>query len=73
MPHTIRYFVVALAFALTPSAPAAAQPQRALDRLRGRPTPTHANVKYGPHERNVLDFYKADADAPTPPRRCRDG
>ncbi len=26
---------------------------------RGKPRPTHANVRYGPHERNVLDFYKA--------------
>lgn len=27
---------------------------------------THANVKYGPHERNVLDFYQARSDQPTP-------
>ncbi len=28
--------------------------------------PTHADVKYGPHERNVLDLYLAKSDAPTP-------
>ncbi len=30
------------------------------------PTPTHADVKYGPYERNVLDFYQAKSDVPTP-------
>jgi acetyl esterase/lipase len=28
--------------------------------------PTHANVAYGPYERNVLDFYKASGDGPRP-------
>jgi acetyl esterase/lipase len=28
--------------------------------------PTHANVTYGPHERNDLDFWKADGDGPRP-------
>jgi acetyl esterase len=28
--------------------------------------PTHANVHYAPHERNVLDFYQATSDTPTP-------
>lgn len=28
--------------------------------------PTHANVSYGPYERNVLDFYKANGDGPRP-------
>ena len=31
-----------------------------------RIAPTHADVKYGPHERNVLDFWKAASDKPTP-------
>ena len=31
-----------------------------------RPKPTHDEVKYGPHERNVLDFYQAKSDKPTP-------
>ncbi len=28
--------------------------------------PTHADIRYGPHERNVLDLYLADSDEPTP-------
>ena len=28
--------------------------------------PTHANVKYGPHERNVLDFWMAKTNQPAP-------
>lgn len=28
--------------------------------------PDLANVKYGPHQRNVLDLWKAKADSPTP-------
>ena len=31
-----------------------------------KPRPTKADVKYGPHERNVLDFWKAAGEAPTP-------
>lgn len=30
------------------------------------PTPTLAEVRYGDHERHVLDFWKADSDKPTP-------
>lgn len=29
-------------------------------------TPTLANVRYGPHERHVLDFWRAESAAPTP-------
>jgi acetyl esterase/lipase len=28
--------------------------------------PTYENVRHGPHERNVLDFWQAKADQPTP-------
>jgi acetyl esterase len=28
--------------------------------------PTYSNVKYGPHERNVIDFYRAESEKPTP-------
>jgi acetyl esterase/lipase len=31
-----------------------------------RPAPTHADLSYGPHERNVLDLWLAKSDAPTP-------
>ncbi len=30
------------------------------------PKPTYSEVRYGPHERHVLDFWRADAAAPTP-------
>lgn len=30
------------------------------------PRPTMAEVRYGPHERNVLDFWQASSDEPTP-------
>ena len=30
------------------------------------PAPTFANASYGPHERNVLDFWQAKSDQPTP-------
>ena len=42
---------------------------RSRTRARSRPQlrpPTHADVKYGSHERNVLDFYQAESDKPTP-------
>ena len=29
-------------------------------------SPTFADVKYGPYERNVLDFYQAESKIPTP-------
>lgn len=31
-----------------------------------KPAPDLADVKYGPHERNVLDLWKAKSDKPTP-------
>ncbi|WP_414661277.1 alpha/beta hydrolase fold domain-containing protein [Horticoccus sp. 23ND18S-11] len=31
-----------------------------------KPAPTHADVSYGPHERNTLDLWLAKSDAPTP-------
>ena len=30
------------------------------------PVPTHPNVAYGPHERNILDLWLAPSDKPTP-------
>jgi len=32
----------------------------------GKPAPTHADVAYGPHERNVLDLWQAESAKPTP-------
>ena len=39
---------------------------RKVDVGQSRPKPTFADVKYGPHERNVLDIYQAKSDKPTP-------
>lgn len=36
------------------------------NQAEGQIAPTEANVKYGPYERNVLDFWKARSDKPTP-------
>jgi acetyl esterase/lipase len=33
---------------------------------KGKPAPTHPNVAYGPHERNVIDVWLAESTAPTP-------
>src|SRR5262249_44541121 len=30
------------------------------------PAPTHRDVKYGPHGRNVLDFWQAESKGPAP-------
>jgi len=35
--------------------------------------PTHANVSYGKHERNVMDFWQAKSDKPTPVVICIHG
>jgi acetyl esterase/lipase len=48
------YLVVACAYGLVSFAGAA------------EPAPDLANHRYGPHERNVLDLWKAESDTPTP-------
>jgi acetyl esterase/lipase len=55
----MKYSVAALvaAIALFAATHATAQEQR---------QPTHADVSYGPHDRNVLDFWKAEGDGPRP-------
>jgi acetyl esterase len=40
-------------------------PQEKPERRRV-PQPTHRDVHYGPHQRNVLDFWQAEATQPTP-------
>lgn len=43
------------------------QPQQPAFGQRSRAGgPTHVNVKYGGHKRNVLDFWQAKSDRPTP-------
>ncbi len=34
--------------------------------ISNAPPPTHADVKYGPHERHVMDVWLAESDKPTP-------
>jgi acetyl esterase len=52
------------ALLLSPSAGQSAEAKKG--KAASKPTPDLANVKYGPHERNVLDLWKAKADSPTP-------
>ena len=40
---------------------------------RNRVEPTFSNIKYGPHERNVFDLWKADSARPTPLLICIHG
>src|SRR5262249_57607124 len=42
-----------------------ALPPRALAQQE-KPKPDVADAKYGPHERNVIDLWKAKSDTPTP-------
>ncbi len=44
----------------------ARQTGRPLPAEPARLTPGHANVRYGPHERNVFDLWLAQSDRPTP-------
>jgi len=44
----------------------ALQQAKKRDQSADLPRPTHAEVKYGPADRNVLDFYAAKSDQPTP-------
>lgn len=54
-------FCIAVVFSLV----AVTSPLFAADESKSL-EPTQANVSYGPHERNVLDFYKAKGDGPRP-------
>lgn len=46
----------------------AAKPKTAAktDKFPPAPTPTYANIAYGDHERQILDFWKAESAKPTP-------
>jgi len=56
---------LALLAAFLCSTPASAFAQ-ATKKSAAKPAPDLANHKYGPHERNVLDLWKAKSDRPTP-------
>ncbi|HEX3871881.1 MAG TPA: alpha/beta hydrolase [Pirellulales bacterium] len=61
-----RCLLFALIAAVFTQASAIGQPpKRDASQGAARP-PTVSNVSYGPHERNVLDFWKADVDGPRP-------
>lgn len=61
-PRLRTMVTVALMSALL-SAPSRGQGKRPSP---AKPTPDIAGEKYGPHERNVLDLWKAKSDTPTP-------
>jgi acetyl esterase/lipase len=46
--------------------PTATPAKKAAKAIPSPPQPKLTNVPYGPHERHVLDFWKADATTPTP-------
>ena len=59
----ITRLLLALVLAAVPAALAAQEPKP--KQPTGTP-PTQANVHYGAHDRQVLDFYQAKSDTPTP-------
>ena len=68
----ITYIVILLAFSATVQAQDASQSSKA-NRTKEAPAydesvpkPTLAGIRYGKHERHVLDFWKAPSDKPTP-------
>jgi acetyl esterase/lipase len=79
VPHSARFRLVALAAGLIaatliPTAHAQAVKDRpkakAQAKAKAAPRhavpPTHADVPYGEHERQVLDFFQAESDGPAP-------
>ncbi|HEY1068796.1 MAG TPA: alpha/beta hydrolase [Pirellulales bacterium] len=49
-----------------PAKPAGAKKPAAKPAAPVAPPPTESNVRYGTHERHVLDFWKAESSEPTP-------
>jgi acetyl esterase len=62
----LRRIPVALALAAVLLQPATPWAQGKKKAAADKPAPDLANVKYGSHERNVLDLWKAKSDFPTP-------
>ncbi|MBI5774414.1 MAG: alpha/beta hydrolase [Verrucomicrobia bacterium] len=65
----IQLLAVLVLSAFVASSPAAepkAKAERKGRAAAAKPAPDLANEKYGPHERNVLDLWKAKSDRPTP-------
>jgi acetyl esterase/lipase len=53
-------------FGADPARPAQPQTSAPAKPAATQHAPTPANVAYGTHERQVLDFYQAASDKPTP-------
>jgi hypothetical protein len=49
-----------------PTRPQKEKPPRIGDGPSNVPRPTHRDVRYGPHSRNVLDFWQAESKQPSP-------
>ena len=70
--NTCRILLLLLAVSLLSSGPAFAQKGNAKPAPKPEsydasvPKPTHAEVRYGEHQRHVLDFWKANSKVPTP-------
>jgi acetyl esterase/lipase len=62
---TCSAFLVGQVFAADPTS-APSSPATASAAAAPGPVPTLANVAYGRHDRQKLDFYKAESDKPTP-------
>ena len=62
----IRWLPIAAALLLSSFAQAPLSAQQGAGKPGRNPPPDLANVSYGPHERNVLDLWKAKSAKPTP-------
>lgn len=58
--------IFCLLFAFAVAANAAPEKNKKAQEPPPLPTPTYANVRYGPYPRNVLDFWQARSDKPAP-------
>jgi acetyl esterase/lipase len=61
-----RVLLAALVLVLGGTTPLWAQEKKKPGKKPSQPAPTAANVAYGTHERQVLDFWQAKSDRPTP-------
>src|SRR5689334_12464802 len=63
LPLLVRLFLFCLSASV--ALPGLAQSDKA-GKQTEKPAPDLAEVKYGPHQRNVLDLWKAKSDKPAP-------
>src|SRR5689334_14963032 len=66
MKLAARFAAVAAALCVLLLADAALGQGKAKKAGEAKPPPDMANVSYGPHERNVMDVWKAKSEAPAP-------